>query len=63
LGAVRVDSNLARDLGRSCHLLMEDAEAHASEHSLEVQLPFLQHSVGTFTFVPIAIGGCRYAAT
>ena len=62
LGKVQVDVKLARDLGRSCHLLMEDAEAHANEHSLEVQLPFLQHSVGTFTFVPIAIGVSRYAA-
>ena len=62
LGNVRVDVKLARDLGRSCHLLMEDAEAHANEHSLEVQLPFLQHSVGEFSFVPIAIGVSRYAA-
>jgi hypothetical protein len=62
LGAVRIDASLAHDLGRACHLLMEDAEAHKNEHSLEVQLPFLQHSVGTFTFVPIAIGVSRYAA-
>lgn len=62
LGAVSVDINLAGDLGRSCHLLAEDAAAHAGEHSLEVQLPFLQRRVGEFTFVPIAIGVGRYAA-
>jgi AmmeMemoRadiSam system protein B len=36
--------------------VMEDAAAHADEHSLEVQLPFLQRTVKDFGFVPIAIG-------
>jgi hypothetical protein len=40
---------------------MEDAEAHEDEHSLEVQLPFLQRSVGEFKFVPIAIGVGGYS--
>jgi hypothetical protein len=62
LGSVHIDAALAQELRHSCHLLMEDAEAHADEHSLEVQLPFLQRSVGSFTFVPIAIGVSRYAA-
>jgi AmmeMemoRadiSam system protein B len=52
---------MARLLRRSCHLLMEDAEAHEDEHSLEVQLPFLQRSVGEFKFVPIAIGVGGYS--
>jgi AmmeMemoRadiSam system protein B len=62
LGAVQVDVHLAQDLSRSCHLLMEDARAHESEHAIEVELPFLQRHVGEFTFVPIAIGVSRYAA-
>ena len=33
-----------------------NAEAHAQEHSLEVQLPFLQRVLGTFTLVPLAVG-------
>ena len=61
LGRVPVDSALARLLRRSCHLLMEDAEAHEDEHSLEVQLPFLQRSVGEFKFVPIVIGVGGYS--
>jgi hypothetical protein len=61
LGRVPVDSAMARLLRRSCHLLMEDAEAHEEEHSLEVQLPFLQRSVGEFKFVPIAIGVGGYS--
>jgi len=31
-------------------------EAHAQEHSLEVQLPFLQSVLGDFTLVPLAVG-------
>ncbi len=62
LGAVPIDAALAASLRQSCHLLMEDAKAHEDEHAIEVELPFLQRSVGAFTFVPIAIGVSRYAA-
>jgi len=62
LGAVPIDTELATSLQHSCHLLMEDVKAHEDEHAIEVQLPFLQRSVGAFTFVPIAIGVSRYAA-
>jgi len=31
-------------------------EAHQYEHSLEVQLPFLQRTLDTFTLVPLAVG-------
>jgi hypothetical protein len=34
--------------------------AHASEHALEVQLPFLQRRAGDFRFVPIALGNVTY---
>ena len=30
--------------------------AHAGEHSLEVQIPFLQRRGGAFTMLPIAVG-------
>lgn len=33
------------------------AAAHAQEHSLEVQLPFLQQVLGTFRLVPLVVGG------
>ena len=33
------------------------AAAHAQEHSLEVQLPFLQAVLGDFKLVPLAVGG------
>ncbi len=62
LGNVPVDSELAASLQHSCRLLMEDSKAHEGEHAIEVEIPFLQRSVGEFSFVPIAIGVSRYAA-
>ena len=62
LGEVPVDGALARAVRQGSHLITEDAEAHSEEHSLEVQLPFLQRAVKEFTFVPIAIGIAGYAA-
>ncbi len=62
LGEAHIDSALAHDLTEFCHLISEDRVAHAGEHSLEVHLPFLQHTVGSFSFVPIAVGLGGYAA-
>lgn len=62
LGEVPIDSTLARAVHQDCHLVMDDARAHADEHSLEVQLPFLQHLVKEFSFLPIAIGVGGYAS-
>jgi AmmeMemoRadiSam system protein B len=33
-------------------------EAHRAEHSLEVQLPFLQTVLGAFSLVPVVVGDC-----
>ena len=60
LGLAPIDAPLAGKLARSCPLLREDAVAHGAEHSLEVQLPFLQRLVPSFTFVPIVIGTVQY---
>ena len=56
LGRAAVDVEMAALLKRECAQLSEDSEAHAAEHALEVQLPFLQRLVPGFTFVPIAVG-------
>jgi len=61
LGAVPVDTALADALMSKTPLLGDDWKAHAREHSLEVQLPFLQQLVGNFTFVPICLAAPRYA--
>ncbi len=60
LGEVAIDTQLADALMSQTMLLAEDVRAHAREHSLEVQLPFLQRLLGDFTFVPICLGAHRY---
>ncbi len=60
LGDARIDATIARELKRACPLLREDEVAHRPEHSLEVQLPFLQRLAGDFSFVPVALGTDRY---
>jgi AmmeMemoRadiSam system protein B len=59
-GEAQIDSALARELAYACPRLREDSVAHESEHSLEVQLPFLQRLVGDFRFVPVVLGTDRY---
>ena len=61
LGLAPIDHLLAGKLARACPLLREDAIAHSAEHSLEVQLPFLQRLASPFAFVPIVIGTAHYA--
>lgn len=61
LGDAQIDEGLASALRAACPLLREDSVAHAAEHSLEVQLPFLQVLVPGFTFAPIALGTVRFA--
>jgi len=56
LGDVPVDRALAKRLARLAPSLEEDAEAHRREHSLEVQLPFLQALRPDVSFVPICLG-------
>lgn len=56
LGDVGVDTQLADALLAKSRILRPDERAHAREHSLEVQLPFLQQLLGgDFTFVPVCL--------
>jgi len=59
-GEAQIDSALAKELAYACPRLREDSVAHESEHSLEVQIPFLQRLVGDFRFVPVVLGTDRY---
>jgi AmmeMemoRadiSam system protein B len=60
LGEATVDRELAAELKREFSLLEDDVYAHLAEHSLEVQLPFLQVLRQDFSFVPICIGTGGY---
>ncbi len=55
LGEVGVDGELARKILHSSEIIDDDPVAHQFEHSIEVQLPFLQHLFGEFEFVPICM--------
>jgi MEMO1 family protein len=57
LGPASVDADLRTLLMSHCPSASLDAAAHRREHSLEVQLPFLQVLRPDFSFVPICIGG------
>ncbi|MFH1753030.1 MAG: AmmeMemoRadiSam system protein B [Candidatus Omnitrophota bacterium] len=55
LGDAKIDTMLANLILKNSKHIEEDPSAHASEHSIEVQLPFLQHVRNNLEFVPIAI--------
>ncbi|MGH9714472.1 MAG: AmmeMemoRadiSam system protein B [Candidatus Acidiferrales bacterium] len=59
-GEAQIESALAAELAYACPRLRADAVAHQAEHSLEVQLPFLQRLVPGFRFVPVVLGTDRY---
>lgn len=55
LGTVELDVKALRELRKLPGIIPADAP-HAPEHSLEVQLPFLQRLAGAATVVPIVTG-------
>jgi AmmeMemoRadiSam system protein B/AmmeMemoRadiSam system protein A len=55
LGDVEIDSELARHLLSISKHLQEDDAAHQFEHSIEVQLPFLQYFQPDVKIVPITL--------
>jgi MEMO1 family protein len=58
LGAIPVDAEALRAIRSLPQVVLSDS-AHAMEHSLEVQLPFLQMALGDFKLVPLAVGDAR----
>lgn len=58
LGLIPLDKKACSEL-LSHELYAKLPQAHEYEHSLEVQLPFLQEVLGDFTLVPIIIGQLR----
>lgn len=56
LGNAKIDEVLARSLLQDSEDIVEDEAAHSHEHSIEVQIPFLQYLFGeTFSFVPVQL--------
>ena len=55
LGEVEVDSELGKQILAASEHLQEDHQAHQYEHSIEVQLPFLQYFKSDIKLVPIIL--------
>lgn len=55
LGKVEVDRELNERLKAEIDFLEKDEQPHLQEHSIEVQLPFLQSILGEFTFLPVSL--------
>ena len=55
LGEVPINTGLANAITSRSDLINDDSDAHENEHSLEVQLPFIQYAKDDFSIVPISI--------
>jgi hypothetical protein len=54
LGPAKVNLDMIKKISKE-QAFMDDESAMAHEHSIEVQIPFLQYTFGNFTFVPLQI--------
>lgn len=61
MGIVPVNKNLASDILRRSTAFVEDEEAHLLEHSLEVQVPFLQQAQPKLRIVPLVIAQLSFS--
>jgi AmmeMemoRadiSam system protein B/AmmeMemoRadiSam system protein A len=60
LGNVSIDEEFAAQLMKQSPLIKDMPEVHAQEHSIEVQVPFLQKTFKDFRIVPIEIAYADY---
>ncbi len=60
LGRIELDTAALAQLADLPQMKQSDA-VHAREHSLEVQLPFLQRALDAFTLLPLAVGDASAA--
>jgi len=62
LGSAEIDAETAKKILKESSLIKEDPSAHSCEHSIEVQLPFLQFIYKKVKFVPISMLDQSYEA-
>ena len=63
LGNVEVDNEFADAIISCSGIATSDFSAHIHEHSIEVQLPFLQYFSDDFKIVPITMGSQSFTAS
>lgn len=56
LGIVPIDEESAGKIKNLTKTVADIPEAHLQEHSVEIQLPFLQVALGEFPFIPLVMG-------
>ena len=61
LGDIPLDRSALEEINSLAAVSVLD-EAHCEEHSLEVQLPFLQTVLNDFTLIPVVVGGAAPVA-
>ena len=59
LGVIQINKEIREELLKENASIISSDEGHRSEHSIEVQMPFLQCVFGEFSFVPIIMGDQR----
>jgi MEMO1 family protein len=59
LGTIPVNKEIREELLEEKNGIVASDAGHRSEHSIEVQLPFLQTVLGDFSFVPVIMGDQR----
>lgn len=62
LGQALIDEELAVDVLKVKSVAEADCAAHKSEHSIEVQVPFIQHLFGEAKILPIMVPPAKFAA-
>ena len=60
MGEVPVNEELAAEIAGSSSQIQVDEVAHRFEHSLEVQVPFLQHMQKNLTIAPLVVSHVSY---
>ncbi|NVM53575.1 MAG: AmmeMemoRadiSam system protein B [Candidatus Helarchaeota archaeon] len=55
LGTAKINAEVAKKILSKSQKLADSPRAHSAEHSLELQLPFIQYIYGEIEFIPIII--------
>jgi hypothetical protein len=55
LGEIAVNQHLNEVIRARVNFLADEPNAHSQEHSIEIELPFLQYTLPDFDFVPISL--------
>ncbi|MGH7901747.1 MAG: AmmeMemoRadiSam system protein B, partial [Thermodesulfobacteriota bacterium] len=61
LGVVNTNIEMAEAIVANSSIILDSVKGHMQEHSLEVQIPFLQIALGNFKLIPVVMGSQDYS--